>query len=253
MSNFGKINTQLLGITASEIKEVDASDSEVISRQLMSRVRDVVATIRPDGIIFNTMCIRAMEEVVYIQMLIDREKQMLYVKATDEYDKDSHRWCTVKEDKRESRKITGREFGNRIYKLMGWSKAYYYRVGGSPALQVGTEDEYLMAFDLSEFDGILMTSKALASAGVDDEDLGEQANELREEIARMEAERAAAKEANAEGKKLRVKKKVEHQESLQNDAFGVKQKDHVDRIVVPPLEQLEMLSMMSEGRNTDVE
>ena len=35
MSNFGKINTQLLGITASEIKEVDASDSEVISRQLI--------------------------------------------------------------------------------------------------------------------------------------------------------------------------------------------------------------------------
>ena len=46
---------------------------------------------------------------------------------------------------------------------------------------------------------------------------------------------------------------MEHQESLQNDAFGVKQKDHVDRIVVPPLEQLEMLSMMGEGRKTDAE
>ena len=253
MSNFGRINTQMLGIAANEIKIVDASDSEVISRQLMSRVRDVTVTIRPDGIMFNTMCIRAMEEVIYVQMLIDREKRMLYVKATDEFDKDSHRWCSVKDDKRESRKITGREFGNRIYRLMGWSKAYYYRVSGSPALQAGTEDEFLMAFDLSEFDGIMMTSKGLVSAGVDDEDLGENAEELRNEIARMEAERVAAKEANAEGKRKRVKQKVEYQETLQNDAFGVKQKDHVNRIAVPLLEQLEMLTHVNEGEKTDAE
>ena len=253
MSNFGRINTQLLGIAANEIKVVDASDSEVISRQLMSRVRDVTVTIRPDGIMFNSMCIRAMEEVIYIQMLIDREKRMLYVKATDEFDKDSHRWCSVKDDKRESRKITGREFGNRIYRLMGWSKAYYYRISGSPALQAGTEDEFLMAFDLREFDGIMMTSKGLVSAGVDDEDLGEHADELRNEIAKMEAERVAAKEANAEGKRKRVKQKVERQESLQNDAFGVKQKDHVNRIAVPPLEQLEMLTHVDEGEKTDAE
>ena len=251
MSEKGKFNLEYLGITEDQIKSVDASESEVVSRQIMSRVRDIVATIRPDGIIFNATCIRSMIDVIYIQMMIDREKHMLYVRPSEEYDKDAFRWCSVKDDKRSSRKITGRDFGKRIYKLMGWSKGYSYRVGGGPAKQFNADDEFMLAFELEEFDENLMTTKGLLSAGIDDEDLGEKAEQIRMEIAIMETERAEAKAAAAEGKKKKVRKHTRRQKNLEDGAFGVKSKDHVNRIVVPPLEQLEMVGLFGGGEPSD--
>lgn len=247
MNEFGTFDLEMLGITAEQIKEVDSSEAEVVSRVLMSRIKDIVATIRPDGITFNSTCIRSMIGVIHIHMYIDREKHRLYVQPAEEFDKDSRRWCNEKEGKRVSRKITGRPFGDRIYKMMGWSKGYSYRVVGYPSVEAGTEDEFLLYFDLDEYDQNLLTEKAMESAGVEDSDLGESAEQIRAAMAEEKAQKERAKEeAKTSGKKKRSKKTTKYFETVEGGAFGVRKKNHVNRINIPPLEQLELMDMTGD-------
>ena len=244
MNEFGTFDMEMLGITQGQIKEVDSSEAEIVSRVLMSRIKDITATIRPDGITFNATCIRSMIGVNHVQMYIDREKHRMYVRPAVEYDKDSKRWCNEKDGKRTSRKLTGRPFGDRIYKMMGWSKGYSYRVIGYPAIEVGTDDEYLLYFDLDEFDQNLLTERGMEEAGVDDSDLGEDAAKIHADIAEEKAQKEKAREeAKASGKRKHSRKKTKYFDAVEDGAFGVKKKDHVDRIELPLLEQLELVSM----------
>lgn len=248
MSEFGTFDTQVLGITEDQIKEVDASEAEVLSRVLTSRIKDIVATIRPDGIIFNSTCIRSMVGVIHIQMYIDRKKHILYVEPAEEFDKDSRKWCNEKDGKRTSRKITGRPFGDRIYKMMGWSKGYSFRITGYPAKQIGVEDEYLLAFELNEYDQRLLTEKGLSAAGVEDDDLGANAEQIHMDIAEEQAQKEKAREeAKASGKSRRSRKKTMYYGPVEDGAFGVPKKDHISRIEVPSLEQMELLDLSEEA------
>jgi len=247
MTEFGTFDMEMLGITQDQIKEVDSSEAEVVSRVLMSRIKDITANIRPDGITFNATCVRSMVDVIHIQMYIDRGKHRLYVRPAQEFDKNSKRWCNEKDGKRTGRKITGRPFGDRIYKMMGWSKGYSYRVVGYPAIEAGTDDEYLLYFDLDEFDQTLLTERGMEAAGVDDSDLGDKAEQIRADMAEEKARREKAREeAKASGRRTRTRKKRKYFDAVEDGAFGVKKKDHVDRIELPPLEQLELLSMTEE-------
>ena len=244
MSEFGTFDTEILGIANDQIQEVDASEAEVLSRVLTSRIKDITVTIRPDGITFNTTCIRSMVGVVYILMYVDRKKHMLYVEPAEEFDKDSRRWCNEKNGKRTSRKITGRPAGNRFYQLMGWSKGYSYRVTGYPAKQKGVENEYLLAFDLNEYDQRLLTEKGLTAAGVEDEDLGEAAKQIHKDIAEEQAQKEKAREeAKATGKKKRSRSKTTYFSVVENGAFGIPKKDYEPRIEIPSYDQMELLTV----------
>lgn len=224
-----RLNTQLLNMTADQIKQVDASKAEVVSRRLLSRIREITMTIRPDGVQFNNTCITAFENVVYIHFLVDREQKLLYIKPAAEYDKDSQRWCIIKEGTRKTRKITGKEYANRIYNLMGWSKGYYYRIPGAPAVQIGTDDDYLMVFELKDCDKKILTEKARHAAGVEDAELGNAYEQIQKEAKAAEEER-----------KNPIKKKKPVQADFADDHFGVALENHVNRVVVPPLEQMAM-------------
>ena len=248
MGEFGTFDMQMLGITEDQIKEVDASDAEVVSRVLMSRIKDIVATIRPDGITFNTTSIRCMTDVVHIQMFVDRSQHRLYVEPAEEFDKDSYRWCNEKNGKRTSRKLTGRDFGNRIYEVMGWCKAYTYRVSGYPAKQTGSDGEYLLVYELDDFDSKLLTEKGLAAAGVEDSDLGKNAKQIHADIAEEQAQKEKAREeAKLSGKNKRARKKKTFFGVVEDGAFGVTKKEHVDKLYVPPLEELDLISLSHES------
>lgn len=242
MYEFGTFDTEMLGITEDQIREVDASEAEVVSRVLTPRVKDIMVTFRPDGITFNTTCVRSMIDVVFVQMYIDRKLHRLYVAPCQEYDKNSKQWCSVKNNIRVSRKISGKPFGNKVYRLMGWSKGYSYRIVGYPARQEDTEDEYLLVFDLDVFERTLLTEKGLIAAGVDDSDLGESADQIHADIAQAQAEKERMKEeAKTSGRKRRSRKKVEYYDVVAGDSFGPRKQDYSEKVSVPMLEQMEML------------
>lgn len=231
------INTQLLGVSKDELPRVSISGSEVVRRQYLSHMKDIIVTIRPDGIQFNNSCIMKMEDTVYILILIDRSKHWLIVRACEENDKDGQRWCNVKDDVRKSRKITGRDFATRVYRMMGWNKGYYYRICGAPALRIDNEDELIMVFELDETEMYPMSAKARQSAGVEDEEIGEtELKRLAEVEAMREAEKTERTAAAARGEKpKKVKKNSRFPETWTEDSFGTPIEDYSSRVVVPHL------------------
>ena len=91
---------------------------QTVRRELFAHLREPQMTIRKDSITFNTACIEGLEDTVYIQILVNQDQKRLVIKKCEKDDRDSLRWCIQKNDKRKSRKITGRQFCNMIYKMI---------------------------------------------------------------------------------------------------------------------------------------
>lgn len=239
------INTQLLGVPEEKIPRVSLEGCEVVRRQYLSHIKESILTIRPDGIMFNNACIAKMEDVVYIQLLINRNKRMLVVRGCEENDKDSQRWCSVKDGVRKSRKITGREFATRVYAMMGWSKGYYYKICGTVALLENREDELLTVFELEECERYPLTTKGRKAAGVTDEELGSELAILKEAEAKREAE--AAQKAKP-GEKPKVKRpKGKYPEGWTQESFGVPVEEHQNRVDIQQLDLFDVGMLPPSG------
>ncbi len=171
MANKTEINTQLLGITKEELPEIDLSNFQVVRREFFSHIKEAIMTIRPNKISFNNSCIAKMPGVTHVFIGVDINAGTLIIRAADELDKDAQRWCNVKEEKRVSREITGKKFADMLYRDMGWSKRYYYKFCGTPALRKDADDELIFVFNLNDKQIFPMTEKSRIAAGVTDETL----------------------------------------------------------------------------------
>lgn len=240
--NKKEINTMLLGMTKEELPRVSLEGSEVVRRQYLSHIKEAILTIRPDGVQFNNSCIAMMEDVVYIQFLVNRQDHRIIIRASVENDRDSQRWCNVKDGQRKSRKITGKEFAIRVYRMMGWSRGYYYKICGTPALQENDEDELLLVFELDECECYTMTAKGRKAAGVTDEELGAELKKIQEEETRKAAEAGTA----SDEKPKRPKRTSKFPDSWDSDSFGVPVEEHKNRVDVKHLQQMTLGDFLSE-------
>lgn len=228
-----RINTQLLGIPKDEIRRIDVSEAEVVRRQYLSHIREPQVTIRPDGIQFNNSAIQMLEGAVYIYLMVDRKRKWLVIREVDKDARDAQRWCSIKDGARKSRKITGADFSERVYRMMGWNKGYYYKICGTLALPVEGEECLYLLFELENYDRYILTEKARKSAGVLDEEVGKE--ELDKIRAEAEAAKKAKEEAAASGSKPRRRKKQQHPESWEDGSFGETYAKHKDRLQLPKL------------------
>ena len=126
-------------------KAFDPNRMKVVRKELFASLRDPAVTIRDGSITFNTACINGMEDVVYVNLMIDEGIGFLSVTACDENDKDALRWCVAKPDKRKSRRMRCPEFTDAIYNLFNWNKKCRYKVLGYP---VPFEGKLYYVFDL---------------------------------------------------------------------------------------------------------
>lgn len=99
-------------------------------KELFAHQRDPALTLRPDSITFNTACINSFENVVYIKIHVNKILQRIAITPCTQDDKNALRWCIAKPDKRKSRKITGKDFSEMIYKMMGWDTKKRYKMLG---------------------------------------------------------------------------------------------------------------------------
>jgi hypothetical protein len=205
-----------------------------------------VVTIRPDGIQFNQSCIAKMEGVVHILIMIHRQQRRLIVRACDENDRDGQRWCALKDGARKSRMITGGDFATRAYRMMGWSKGYYAKICGTPALQMDNEDELLMVFELDEAEMYPMTARSRQAAGVEDEEIGAEAlKDLAEAEARREQEKAERRAAAERGEKPKKgKRKSRFPDAWTADSFGTPVEQYIGRPVIERLKREDAEQLM---------
>ena len=121
---------------------------KVVRKELFANLRDPAVTIRDGNITFNTACINGLEDVVWVNLMIDEDAGLLAVQECDENDKHALRWCISKPDKRKSRKMTCPGFTDLLYSMMNWDKKCRYKILG---YQIEFEGKPLYIFDLSAF------------------------------------------------------------------------------------------------------
>ena len=119
----------------------------VVRKELFAHLRDPAVVIRNKNITFNTACINAFEDAVYVQIYLCEEEKLLAVKRCEQYDEDALRWCVAKNGKRKSRKMTCPDLTKLLYDLMGWDPKCRYKALG---YLVDFDGETYFAFDLIE-------------------------------------------------------------------------------------------------------
>ena len=118
----------------------------VVHREYTSTRFDPVMTIKNKSIAFNNTCIRKLDDVVYIQLLVNTIENKLVVRPCAEGAKDSIRWCVAKDDTRKTREITCPDFTEKLYKLLSWDDVLRYRLQGT---RITYQGEQIYIFDLS--------------------------------------------------------------------------------------------------------
>ena len=129
---------------------------QVVRREFFSHKFDPTLTIKSNGIIFNNACIARMDEVVYVQVLINPDTGKLVVRPCDEGARDAIRWCVAKNDKRKSRQISCSMFTAKLYDLMGWEILYRYKMQGT---RITYQGEHLYVFDLTSTEVYIPTAQ----------------------------------------------------------------------------------------------
>ena len=105
---------------------------QVVRREFFSHRYDPTLTIKGNSIIFNNACISRLEQVVYVQVLVNPQNAI--------------RWCVARDDKRKSREITCGLFTAKLYEMMGWEALYRYKLQGT---RINYNGEQLYIFDLT--------------------------------------------------------------------------------------------------------
>ncbi len=119
---------------------------QVVRREFFSHKFDPTLTIRGNSIIFNNACISKLEQVVYVQVLVNPTAEKLVIRPCEEGARDAIRWCVAKDDKRKSRQITCGLFTAKLYEMMGWEALYRYKLQGT---RISYQGEQLYVFDLT--------------------------------------------------------------------------------------------------------
>ena len=129
---------------------------QVVRREFFSHKFDPTLTIRKNGIVFNNACISKLDEVVYVQVLINPDTGKLVVRPCDEGARDAVRWCIARDDKRKSRQISCSMFTAKLYDLMGWETLYRYKMQGT---RISYQGEQLYVFDLTSTEVFIPTTQ----------------------------------------------------------------------------------------------
>ena len=93
---------------------------QVVRREFFSHKYDPTLTIKGNSIVFNNACISKLDQVVYVQVLVNPISEKLVIRPCEEGARDAIRWCIAKDDKRKSRQITCGLFTAKLYEMMGW-------------------------------------------------------------------------------------------------------------------------------------
>ncbi len=126
-------------------EEIDLKGFQVVRREFFAHTREPSIVFSDGKISVNTACVRRLPEVEYVQILINREKQMLAIKPCDEMDLFAFLWGNTKNGKRFPRAVSGRLFFMKVCDMMGWNPAYRYKILGRLCRANG---DNLFVFDL---------------------------------------------------------------------------------------------------------
>ena len=129
-----------------EETELNLNEFEVARSEFFAHIREPSFIFNDGKVGVNTACVRRLPDVEYVQLLINRSKKKLAIRACQEEDIFSFEWAKEKDGKRHPRQITGRMFFMKVCDMMGWNPEYRYKVLGK---LVRANGEMIFLFDLT--------------------------------------------------------------------------------------------------------
>lgn len=189
---------------------------QVVRRELFAHLREPAVVIRRDSVTFNTACIAGLEDVVYIQILVNQDSKRMVVRKCEENDKDALRWCVAKPDKRKSRKMTNKIFSAMMYEMMGWNLDCRYKILGH---KITFEDETIYVFDLMETEIFLDIKGKRAKKDTESQFTTEKANSIEETVSNSTDNERSVEE-------IKRKNRIPFYPKEWKDSFGLPVEEH---------------------------
>ena len=116
--------------SSDDAEDLNLDDYEITRGEFFAHQREPSFIFNDCKVGVNTACVRKLEDVEYVQILINRAKKKLAVRACKEDDLYSLQWGNTKNGKRFPRQITGRIFFMKVCELMNWNPDFRYKILG---------------------------------------------------------------------------------------------------------------------------
>ena len=140
-------NRDIIIVVVCPIDCIKLGNNRVASvANILGTGKDAIQRQHLYSIIFNNACISKLDQVVYVQVLVNPAAEKLVIRPCEEGARDAIRWCIAKDDKRKSRQITCGLFTAKLYEMMGWEALYRYKLQGT---RINYQGEQLYVFDLT--------------------------------------------------------------------------------------------------------
>ena len=119
---------------------------QVVRGEFFAHMYEPSLCFNQSKVYVNTGCLKRMQDVDYVQILVNAEEKKLVIRPAGEDEKDAFAWCSIKNDVRKPKHITCRVFFAKIVSLMSWNADYRYKLLGKV---IRSGDEKLIVFDLN--------------------------------------------------------------------------------------------------------
>lgn len=132
------------------------SGYQVVRGEFFAHINEPSVSFNQSKVYVNMGCLKRMQDVSYVQILVNSEEKKLVIRPAGEDEKDAFLWCTVSKDVRRPKQITCRVFFAKIVHLMSWNPDYRYKLLGKI---IRSGEERLVVFDLNASETYVRTIK----------------------------------------------------------------------------------------------
>lgn len=129
---------------------------QVVRGEFFAHLYEPSVSFNQSKVYVNMGCLKRMQDVSYVQILVNSEEKKLVIRPAGEDEKDAFLWCTVNKNVRRPKQITCRVFFAKIVHLMSWNPDYRYKLLGKV---IRSGDEKLVVFDLNATETYVRTIK----------------------------------------------------------------------------------------------
>ena len=124
----------------------DYQGYQVVRREFFAHVQEPAITFNRYQIYVNSVCLKKMPAVEYVQALVNSDTKKLVIRPCSEDDRDAFQWRSKCKSGHRPKQITCRVFFAKMMELMGWDPELRYRLLGK---LIHSNDENLYLFDLT--------------------------------------------------------------------------------------------------------
>lgn len=125
---------------------IDFDEFETPRAEMFGDTKSPVFTVNGRVVGANSICVRQLWDVDYVEFAISSKRRLLLLVPCDEYVVQGYKWAKEKDGKRYATTRTGVPFVLSICQLMGWDPNQRHRIPGRLINSAGVE---MMSFDLT--------------------------------------------------------------------------------------------------------